>query len=223
MRAPRARRRAARRRDRPHLRRHRRGRAAGPAGHPPAAARAARGADRGHGLRRAGRRRRLRRHARGRPRRRQRREAAAETWAGLPEAPRLAGRRHHAGAGDGGASGRRLRRPHARLSRGPAGLRPPLHLLHHPLSAAAPAGACRPSGSSAQARALVESGYRELVVTGVDITSYGRDLPGQPSLGAMLRRPPGRRAGAARGCGSPRSTRPRSTPSLSGWWPRSRG
>ncbi|MEO9191082.1 MAG: MiaB/RimO family radical SAM methylthiotransferase, partial [Acetobacteraceae bacterium] len=41
---------------------------------------------------------------------------------------------------------------------------------------------------AAQARALVASGYRELVLTGVDIASYGRDLPGNPSLGAMVRR-----------------------------------
>ncbi|MFO1069822.1 MAG: tRNA (N(6)-L-threonylcarbamoyladenosine(37)-C(2))-methylthiotransferase MtaB [Geminicoccaceae bacterium] len=39
----------------------------------------------------------------------------------------------------------------------------------------------------AQARALVEGGYREVVVTGVDITSYGKDLPGQPTLGALCR------------------------------------
>jgi threonylcarbamoyladenosine tRNA methylthiotransferase MtaB len=39
----------------------------------------------------------------------------------------------------------------------------------------------------AQARALVAGGYRELVVTGVDIASYGRELPGRPSLGSMLR------------------------------------
>ncbi|MFO1075049.1 MAG: tRNA (N(6)-L-threonylcarbamoyladenosine(37)-C(2))-methylthiotransferase MtaB [Geminicoccaceae bacterium] len=38
----------------------------------------------------------------------------------------------------------------------------------------------------AQARALVAAGYAELVVTGVDITSYGKDLPERPSLGAML-------------------------------------
>ena len=38
----------------------------------------------------------------------------------------------------------------------------------------------------AQARALAASGYVEFVVTGVDIASYGRDLPGQPTLGAML-------------------------------------
>ena len=40
----------------------------------------------------------------------------------------------------------------------------------------------------AQARALVDAGYRELVLTGVDVTSYGSDLPGQPSLGQLARR-----------------------------------
>lgn len=39
-----------------------------------------------------------------------------------------------------------------------------------------------------QCRALVAAGYREVVLTGVDITSYGPDLPGQPSLGQMVRR-----------------------------------
>jgi len=39
-----------------------------------------------------------------------------------------------------------------------------------------------------QAQALVASGYRELVLTGVDIASFGRDLPGSPSLGQMCRR-----------------------------------
>jgi threonylcarbamoyladenosine tRNA methylthiotransferase MtaB len=38
-----------------------------------------------------------------------------------------------------------------------------------------------------QARLLVEAGYRELVVTGVDLTSYGRDLVPATPLGAMLR------------------------------------
>jgi threonylcarbamoyladenosine tRNA methylthiotransferase MtaB len=32
-------------------------------------------------------------------------------------------------------------------------------------------------------RRLVENGYREVVLTGVDITSYGADLPGAPNLG----------------------------------------
>jgi threonylcarbamoyladenosine tRNA methylthiotransferase MtaB len=40
----------------------------------------------------------------------------------------------------------------------------------------------------AQVRALVERGYREVVLTGVDIASYGPDLPGQPSLGQLARR-----------------------------------
>ena len=39
-----------------------------------------------------------------------------------------------------------------------------------------------------QVRALVESGYREVVLSGVDIASYGGDLPGQPRLGQMIRR-----------------------------------
>jgi threonylcarbamoyladenosine tRNA methylthiotransferase MtaB len=38
-----------------------------------------------------------------------------------------------------------------------------------------------------QARGLVAAGHAELVVTGVDIASYGRDLPGRPSLGMMLK------------------------------------
>ncbi|HRQ83329.1 MAG TPA: tRNA (N(6)-L-threonylcarbamoyladenosine(37)-C(2))-methylthiotransferase MtaB, partial [Azospirillaceae bacterium] len=39
-----------------------------------------------------------------------------------------------------------------------------------------------------QVRALTAAGYREVVLTGVDITSYGPDLPGAPSLGQMIRR-----------------------------------
>ena len=39
-----------------------------------------------------------------------------------------------------------------------------------------------------QTRALVAQGYREVVFTGVDIVSYGGDLPGQPKLGQMVRR-----------------------------------
>jgi threonylcarbamoyladenosine tRNA methylthiotransferase MtaB len=39
-----------------------------------------------------------------------------------------------------------------------------------------------------QARRLVAAGYREIVLTGVDLTAYGADLPGGPSLGQMTRR-----------------------------------
>ncbi|WP_294238008.1 tRNA (N(6)-L-threonylcarbamoyladenosine(37)-C(2))-methylthiotransferase MtaB [uncultured Sphingomonas sp.] len=34
----------------------------------------------------------------------------------------------------------------------------------------------------------VELGHREVVLTGVDLTSYGHDLPGQPSLGLLVER-----------------------------------
>jgi len=37
-----------------------------------------------------------------------------------------------------------------------------------------------------QIRLLVERGYKEVVLTGVDITSYGPDLPGQPRLGDLV-------------------------------------
>jgi len=39
-----------------------------------------------------------------------------------------------------------------------------------------------------EVRGLVAAGYKEVVITGVDITGYGGDLPGTPSLGQMLRR-----------------------------------
>jgi threonylcarbamoyladenosine tRNA methylthiotransferase MtaB len=39
-----------------------------------------------------------------------------------------------------------------------------------------------------QVRTLTEAGYREIVLTGVDITGYGTDLPGQPTLGQAVRR-----------------------------------
>lgn len=38
-----------------------------------------------------------------------------------------------------------------------------------------------------QARKLVENGYREVVLTGVDATSYGADLPGKPTLGLLAK------------------------------------
>ncbi len=39
-----------------------------------------------------------------------------------------------------------------------------------------------------QVRGLVEKGFQEVVLTGVDVTAYGADLPGQPRLGQMIRR-----------------------------------
>nr|WP_087575050.1 tRNA (N(6)-L-threonylcarbamoyladenosine(37)-C(2))-methylthiotransferase MtaB [Sphingomonas sp. CDS-1] len=39
-----------------------------------------------------------------------------------------------------------------------------------------------------KARSLVDAGYKEIVLTGVDVTSYGPDLPGAPSLGLLIER-----------------------------------
>jgi threonylcarbamoyladenosine tRNA methylthiotransferase MtaB len=39
-----------------------------------------------------------------------------------------------------------------------------------------------------QVRRLTAQGYREVVLTGVDITSWGADLPGQPTLGQLVAR-----------------------------------
>jgi threonylcarbamoyladenosine tRNA methylthiotransferase MtaB len=38
----------------------------------------------------------------------------------------------------------------------------------------------------AQARRLAEKGYAEIVLTGVDITAYGKDLPGEMTLGRLV-------------------------------------
>ena len=46
-----------------------------------------------------------------------------------------------------------------------------------------------PAGAVVDAvRALAERGYAEVVLTGVDVTSYGPDLPGSPSLGMLVER-----------------------------------
>jgi threonylcarbamoyladenosine tRNA methylthiotransferase MtaB len=40
----------------------------------------------------------------------------------------------------------------------------------------------------AQVQRLTTQGYREVVLTGVDVTSWGADLPGQPTLGQLVAR-----------------------------------
>jgi threonylcarbamoyladenosine tRNA methylthiotransferase MtaB len=40
----------------------------------------------------------------------------------------------------------------------------------------------------AQVQRLAAEGYREVVLTGVDVTSWGADLPGQPTLGQLVAR-----------------------------------
>lgn len=37
-------------------------------------------------------------------------------------------------------------------------------------------------------KALVDQGFQEVVLTGVDVTSYGPDLPGAPTLGSLVER-----------------------------------
>lgn len=39
-----------------------------------------------------------------------------------------------------------------------------------------------------QVRTLVSEGYREVVLTGVDVTAYGSDLPGSPTFAQMIKR-----------------------------------
>ena len=48
-----------------------------------------------------------------------------------------------------------------------------------------------------QIRTLAERGYREVVLTGVDITAYGGDLPGEMTLGRLVAQDPEARAGTA--------------------------
>jgi threonylcarbamoyladenosine tRNA methylthiotransferase MtaB len=46
-----------------------------------------------------------------------------------------------------------------------------------------------PAGSVvSRVRALVEAGYNEVVLSGVDLTAWGADLPGRPGLGDLCRR-----------------------------------
>jgi threonylcarbamoyladenosine tRNA methylthiotransferase MtaB len=46
-----------------------------------------------------------------------------------------------------------------------------------------------PAGAVVNAtKAKVEQGYREIVLTGVDVTSYGPDLPGNQTLGSLIQR-----------------------------------
>ena len=50
-----------------------------------------------------------------------------------------------------------------------------------------PSRSVPPEAAAARLAALVAAGYREVVLTGVDLTSYGADLPGRPRLGALVR------------------------------------
>ncbi len=65
-----------------------------------------------------------------------------------------------------------------------------------------------------QIRRLVENGYAEVVLTGVDITSYGPDLPGRPTPRHAGRARSCATCRSCRGCAFPRSIRSRPTPDL---------
>lgn len=51
-----------------------------------------------------------------------------------------------------------------------------------------PSRSTPPEAVLTQARKFVETGHKEIVLTGVDLTSWGADLFGAPKLGALVRR-----------------------------------
>ena len=61
-----------------------------------------------------------------------------------------------------------------------------------------------------QVKRLAGNGYREIVLTGVDMTSYGADLPGTPTLGKLVQDDP--EAGAGPAAAAPLLDRLRSRP-----------
>ena len=63
----------------------------------------------------------------------------------------------------------------------------------------------------AAARHLLARGYREIVLTGVDLTAYGADLPGRLSASARPCAGCWRNCPTSSGCACLRSIRPRST------------
>ena len=70
--------------------------------------------------------------------------------------------------------GRKPRHAHPRHAQGAGRLLQLLHLLHHPLRPRAGALAAAGAGRGAGARLL--EGYREIVLTGIEVASWGRDL-----------------------------------------------
>ncbi len=51
-----------------------------------------------------------------------------------------------------------------------------------------------------EARRLVAAGFKEIVLSGVDLTAYGADLPGKPTLGTLVARLLQAGAGTASAC-----------------------
>ena len=69
-------------------------------------------------------------------------------------------------------------------------LRSSLHVLHHSFGRGIPVVPI--AGVVGQVERLVEIADAEIVLTGVDITSYGADPPGEPRLGTLVKRCCGR-------------------------------
>ncbi|MGE0422282.1 MAG: tRNA (N(6)-L-threonylcarbamoyladenosine(37)-C(2))-methylthiotransferase MtaB [Reyranellaceae bacterium] len=129
-----------------------------------------------------------------------------QSWAAMPEVDRVLGNVEKLSADAYGDAGGRLRVGDIALARETAG-----HLLtdlaghsraflqvqngcdHRCTFCVIPFGRgpsrSVPAGDVvAQTRALLDAGYNEVVLTGVDLTAWGRDLPGTPGLGALARR-----------------------------------
>ena len=77
------------------------------------------------------------------------------------------------------------------------------------MGAARPVRRRRPRSFRPFAR-LADRGFREIVLTGVDLTSYGADLGDEIRLGGLVKAIP-RAAPASSGCGCRRSTASRPT------------
>ena len=188
-----ARRGRPRRRDhRQHLRRHRRGRAPGAPGHPPGAARASGGAHHRHRLRAR------RSTPPATPRCPRSITSSATTRSCRPrasaasldgDAPRASWSNDIMAVRETAAIICSPASPSAaRLPPGAAGLRSSLHLLHHPVRPRPQPQRAHRRDRAPGARAGRKAASREIVLTGVDITAYGADLPGRPALGQMVRR-----------------------------------
>ena len=159
------------------------------------------GAHRRHRLRRAGRAASLRRHAGGRAGRRQPREdegrdlgRACGISASAP--PRSRRRRHHGGARDRPASHRRHARAHPRLRAGAERLRPPLHLLHHPVRPRQFALGADGRRGRAGAHASSSTAPARWCSPASTSRATASDLPGEPKLGTPREGDPAPRAGA---------------------------
>ena len=190
-------RRARRHRRRQHLRGDGGSGAAGAPDHPQAQARAPAGAHRGHRLRGADRAADLRRHARGRARARQRGEAQRAAWrdsatrSARRVRPRRRGedrrQRHHGGEGDrrctSSTASKAARAPSCRCRTAATTAAPSASF---PMAAAIRAR-CRWARWWRRCAGSCAHGYREIVLTGVDITSYGANLPGAPKLGTLVK------------------------------------